>query len=62
MTFGQWLEKVNKIVESQFEVGLESLSDWQSRNSFDSSDTPEEGASEAVDNDILFSLFFEYED
>lgn len=58
MTFERWLELVDLEVQRILGVSVHDLSDFPSRDTFDSGATPAEGAQAALEDDDLVSLVF----
>jgi len=58
LSFERWLELVDIEVEKILGVGLAELSDFPSRDTYDSGASPAEGARAALADDDLVSIVF----
>jgi hypothetical protein len=56
MTYGQWKQAVNKIVENTCGLPMDMLPDWLSRDAYDDGLSPQEGAEMCLEE----SGFLEY--
>jgi hypothetical protein len=58
MDYKEWLNQVDKNVESMIGLSINDLSDFMSRDAFEDGLSPQECAEEWIKSDDCYSLFF----